>query len=206
MSEVKERPILFNGEMVRAILEGRKTQTRRAVKPQPFKGASDAEAIEQIGGLLPGRTLASMVNDAWETGFIDIPCPYGQPGDRLWLRERWAARPEFNDVAPRDIPPGAKVYYTATPEMGMLNCTRHRPSIHMPRWVSRTLLEVVSVRVERLQEISEEDAKSEGVNISVEGLFTHREEFFSLWESINGTGSWDVNPWVWCVSFRKIDP
>ncbi|MCO1336201.1 hypothetical protein MO867_17870, partial [Microbulbifer sp. OS29] len=84
---MKETSILFNGDMVRAILDGRKAQTRRLIKPQPFNGASDGEAIKQIGGLPPARNLSSILTNAWQTGFVDIPCPYGEPGDRLWGRE-----------------------------------------------------------------------------------------------------------------------
>lgn len=182
----KERPILFDGDMVRAILEGRKTQTRRIVKAWKDDG------------------LPSFVS-----GAMEAYCPHGEQGDRLWVRETWAVRPLHDDLPPRDIPPGEKVYYTATPELGLLNCEKRRPSIHMPRWASRITLEVKDVRVERLQDINEEDAKAEGVWHKSEDLengmtYNYRTLFAELWESIYGKGSWYKNPWVWVIEFEQI--
>lgn len=210
---MKERPILFSTEMVRAILEGRKTQTRRIVKKQPH-GAG--EWVRQLASwLFPN------VNP-----YIKLKCPYGQPGDRLWVRETW-----FNDMSFGS----PEYYYRANGEfdeqferhrLGQVGPFKWRPSIFMPREASRILLEVMDVRVERLQDISEEDAKAEGVTdvefypddgfpLSVghmvgkdDGntmLHTTRVKAYStLWESINGKGSWDKNPWVWVIEFKKI--
>lgn len=173
---MKERPILFSGPMVRAILEGRKTQTRRVVKPQPAH-------IAGIGTVLNIDTITGKA------------CPYGKPGDRLWVRETW-------DGVRLDGG-GALVSYRADGDKPVTDDGRWHPSIHMPRWASRITLEVVSVRVERLQEISEEDAMAEGVALAenYRGPVAH---FASLWEQINGLGSWNANPWVWVVEFRRV--
>lgn len=184
---MKERPILFSASMVRAILEGRKTQTRRVVKRIPL------EWLES--GLHPD--------------FVAFPenglSPYGQPGDRLWVRESWAYHPDFPESTHRAI-------YRADP--GVENdVPRWRPSIHMPRWASRINLEVTGVRVERLQEISESDAKAEGCSVpeiiypdEPKEHYSYAAAYKHLWESINGPGSWDANPWVWVVEFRRIAP
>lgn len=218
-----ERPILFSAPMVRAILDGRKTQTRRVVKPQPESG-HDGEPYWHVGGYRAWQFRG--IADPLRMGTNNpLVCPYGQPGDRLWVRETWAAvhfsiDPEtgFADDwhGSHDIPPGdgggywSKLYAadnhpTDKEERGF----SWRPSIHMPRWASRITLEVTGVRVERLCEISDGDAKAEGVELP-SGIFLagsrtpHRVEFFKLWESINGAGSWDANPWVWVVEFRRL--
>jgi len=198
---MRERPILFSSPMVRAILYGRKTQTRRVCK---------------------GQRELSNVRD-----FQIDRCPYGQPGDRLWVRETWAAvhfsiDPETGIAddwhGSHDIPPGdgggywSKLYAadnhpTDKEERGF----SWRPSIHMPRWASRITLEVTGVRVERLCDISESDASAEGVDFGnttdpLTGEIDRDacEAFEALWESINGAGSWDANPWVWVVEFRRL--
>lgn len=218
---MKERPILFSGPMVRAILDGRKTQTRRALGPRvlPWTSAPD-----------------------WPAFAADL-CPYGVPGDRLWVRETYALH------RIHDATPPSKVLPTLLRDRWFRadgDCTRDdsgdrdgwwfegrffpgpirpigswRPSIHMPRWASRILLEVTDVRAERLQDITEEDARAEGINrISHgrEGYFFHHERtephsknwchaddaFRELWDSINGAGAWDRNDWVWAVSFRRV--
>ncbi len=185
---MKERPILFSAPMVLALLAGTKTQTRRLIKPQPM--------VRPIG---------------WGT-FDDNPrmrtlsCPYGQPGDRLWVREAWAVPFQFNDRAPFDLPGGVtqKMYFRADGDPSHAgNAGKWRPSIHMPRWASRISLEVTNVRVERLQDISESDAVAEGVNhVSYR---TAVEAYSDLWESINGDGSLALNPWVWVVEFRRAE-
>jgi hypothetical protein len=182
---VGERPIIFDAESVRAILAGTKTQTRRVVKPQP-------NIVHAIYGDASVDT-----NLIFRAGDQRIHCPYGQPGDRLWVREAWtqACHP------PRQ---GAEVFYRAdgeiAPELGPWV-----PSIHMFRWASRITLEIVSVRVEPLQNISHDDAESEGWNPATDvcmPLIWYR----SLWESINGHGSWASNPWVWVVEFKRVQP
>jgi len=196
-----ERPILFNGPMVRAILDGRKTQTRRVVKPQP-------KGTPELGGF--GRL--------WFDGRDDMQCPYGVRGDRLWVREAWKSNSTFNDQPPRDIPPGCRVFYLADPSYSP-DAARYRHARFMPRWASRITLEVTGVRVERLQEISEEDADAEGFggdfpHAVMPELFPDADEagqlsipqcYRILWESINGEGSWEANPWVWAITFRRLD-
>lgn len=206
---MKERPILFSGPMVRAILEGRKSVTRRVVKPkyQPF--------IDNL--------LKKFLGDEWG----NRPLPY-KKGDHLWVRETWS--PSFGGAATDFI------WYRATPDKGrfMLEdgtwvdqpidaeyCGGWRPSIFMPRWASRITLEVTGVRVERLQEISEEDINAEGaittdwldwredaLTIALpEGSHVENEHdvFAKLWDSINAkTYPWSSNPWTWCIYFRRI--
>lgn len=224
---MKERPILFSAAMVRAILDGRKTQTRRMVKHG------------QVFRLVPGGDLSREERKAvyaspfqWDHSNQVHPtvdellscCPYGVPGDRLWVRETWAWSGTDKRITPSDP------WYMATHYKGEDFGIRWRPSIHMPRWASRITLEVVSVRVERLQEISEADAISEGVQ-SVRDHYgdpsiplmhcgtvawqrydgaacaapSAQLSYQSLWESINGPGSWAANPWVWVVEFKRLE-
>ena len=187
---MKERPILFSGAMVRAILEDRKTQTRRVVKP-PRGWAEyshcDPFAMPRLRGGGTECTAESV---------YDKSAPYGQPGDRLWVRETWQCGDYFIRHPQID-----QVRYRAT-DAELLHW---RPSIHMPRWASRIQLEITGVRVERLQDISEADAISEGVYS--DPAAPARDGFMGLWDSINvsrGFG-WAANPWVWVVSFRRID-
>lgn len=188
-----EKPILFSAPMVRAILNGTKTQTRRTVKPQP-EAAHGGEPYWHIGGYRAWQYRG--VTDPARMGTHNpIVCPYGEPGDRLWVREAWYSPPApLNDclgyVADGDHPHG--VIY------------RKRPSIHMPRWASRITLEVTGVRVERLQDISTHDCWAEGIPSSPD--VNPRHEYEELWTSINGPGSWKVNPWVWCIEFRRVTP
>ena len=226
---MKERPILFSGPMVRALLDGSKTQTRRAMKPQP---------TEFVGG--PGVTLqdgspAPLVplDDSVEPYGREIVCPYGQPGDRLWVREAF----DFLPSGGPDQPQACEIVYWATGSIEPRSAPHDynpmiyghqkvRPSIHMPRWASRITLEITSVRVERLQDISEADAMAEGIvecpipaddegprrigymvgpddgksGLSVTPIQAYRD----LWESINGPDSWTTNPWVWVVEFKRL--
>ena len=173
-----EHPILFSSEMVRALLVGRKTQTRRVVRPSSR-----------------GCTV----------GCYTIRCPYGVPGDRLWVREAWAARHLYDKTPPSAIPTGELVLYGASCGLGGL---RGRPSIHMPRWASRLTLDVTSVRVERVQAISEDDALAEGVTVGNDptGATTAREAFLFLWDRVNGARApWASNPLVWVVGFRRVE-
>jgi len=179
-----EKPILFSAPMVRAIIEGRKTQTRRVIKPQPEKD------------LDPMTVIA-----AWDAGFIDVKCPYGRTGDHLWVREQWQTYKEFDKVRPRDISNQAPVQYPATYDGWD---SKKRPSIFMPRWASRITLEITNVRVERLQDISEDDAWAEGLHGAFDGLRLPSEQFKDLWEAIHGEQSWDKNPFVWVIEFKRI--
>lgn len=137
-------------------------------------------------------------------------CPYGQPGDRLWVREAWQAI-DGNERALRIMtephPSRGWIEYAATVPEGHEPPPRWRPSIHMPRWASRITLEVTGVRVERLQDISEADATAEGVSAIPDEMrrATPRCDFQALWQSINGPDSWAANPWVWIVEFRRIE-
>jgi hypothetical protein len=207
---VKERPILFSGPMVRAILGGSKTQTRRPVMPQP----SFNDVIRPEGEIWKGL-LAN----------VHCRCPFGQPGDRLWVRETaWyddcfggRAFFENGDVVQKGEGIISKAPHPCSREMfeacGLQKC---RPSIHMPRWASRLTLEVTAVRVERISEISERDAQAEGVAFPAPysgiGGKTHPtciDAFRVLWDEINGrrTGyTWADNPWVWAIKFRRVDP
>lgn len=180
---MKERPILFSGDMVRAILAGTKTQTRRVIKPQP--------------------------HDNWEN---ERPCPYGVPGDRLWVRETWR-----DDSFDWEWGTQTKYSYRADYADGK-GGGAWRPSIHMPRGASRILLEITGVRAERLQIITESDMQAEGiVPVMVDsggmtpwgdGIDVPRYDwpFIDLWDNLNakrGYG-WDVNPWVWVIEFKPL--
>ena len=193
---MKERPILFNTPMVRAVLEGRKSQTRRVIKPQP----------KWFYGGMPIKTA-----DADPNGVIR--CPYGSVGTRLWVRETWAALHRYDHLSPKDIPKNGEgfVHHKATwsGPCGLI----WRRSIHMPRWASRITIEVVDVRVERVQDISEDDAEAEGVDaISLDAIprqatWSRKKDFAQLWDFINmkrGCG-WSVNPWVWVVDFKVVN-
>ena len=207
---MKEHPILLNGDMVRAVQDGRKTMTRRVIKPQHKGGvitgpaAESGYAIEAWGG--GKRHIASKINC--------LSCPYGIPGDRLWVRETWATERQFDHLSPSNIPASAHKTERIMYEHFTHGWDKARPSIHMPRWASRITLEVVSVRVERVQEITEDDAKAEGIASTVilesdgkdyTGQYA-RDGFACLWDSIyakRGYG-WDVNPLVWVIEFKQL--
>lgn len=189
---MREKPILFSGPMVRAILEGSKTQTRRVLRVQPSEetgslsiGPYHPTAIDRHGEEQPGPETYGVYSSCGEFG---LRCPYGQPGDRLWVRETWAK------TYVRQA--GAEWFVYATGDNRTDYGGPWKPSIHMPRAASRITLEITGVRVERLGEISESDARAEGVQSVA--------EFKELWASINGLGSWEANPWVWVVEFRRI--
>lgn len=197
-----ERPILFSGPMVRAILEGRKTQTRRVAKPPP-KAVFLPDDQWKIDVDEPGTAY---MDD--EAGRLQITCPYGQPGDRLWVRETWKtcdgiyvpgveftdgsrAFPEFDDL--HAMPSDHQDY------------SRKRSPIYMPRWASRITLEITRVRVERVQDITEADAEAEGVAASAN--YSARDHFGRRWSELNaprGFG-WTVNPFVWVLDFERIN-
>lgn len=191
-----ERPILFNAPMVRALLEGRKTQTRRIIKPQP---AANPLAKSRVAEPLRYKQFAWFEGGSMPD--IASACPYGQPGDRLWVRETWL--PLTMDSAGLHIEYSDGAISAVQPDPDFPRCvhypSRLKPSIHMPRWASRITLEITKIRVERLQEISEEDALAEGVEYHQ--AVTARSMFHELWNSINGVGAWDKNPWVWVISF-----
>lgn len=191
---MKERGMIFNGEMVRAILDGRKTQTRRPVK---FPVLDKNLGCELAGNELAGELSAgNYLNSA-----------FGKPGDRIWVRETWA---RYNiDQNSHDIA------YRATTPADWPEEGRWRPSIHMPRWASRILLEITDVRVERLNAISQENAQAEGMELtgwrptysdpdSGGEVMTPYDNFAELWSSIYGDESWKANPWVWVIEFKRV--
>lgn len=186
---VKERGMLFRDEMVRAILAGRKTQTRRAIK-----GAWVYDGETGVGA-------------GWEPP----TCPYGASGDRLWVREtHYVLKAGYPDGRGREV-----LYRADSPDAPVGN--KWTPAIHMFRWASRLTLEITEVRFEPLNDISEDDAIAEGVSYTgpypaavASGFLPRpsdlaRREYRKLWESINGRGSWDANPWVWAINFRRVD-
>ena len=206
-TKVKERPILFSGPMVRAILEGRKTQTRRVIKPKHEFFVDDGhDGINRV--YYPCYVTG-------EPEPQEILCPYGSVGERLWVRETWAVVPKVSDDGPKHKAKGDGTGATWRADWnGNPSGFPWKPSIHMPRWASRITLEVTGVRVERLNDISEADAYSEGVTIPSHYKFASngrpndrneaRVTFETLWESINGPESWPLNPWVWVVEFKRI--
>lgn len=191
----REKPILMSGEMVRAILAGRKTQTRRIVKGEWF---------------YDGETG---VGAGWEPP----TCRHGQPGDRLWVRETWAPmgdmRPSGMWTDPKWI--GRNYWYAADNDRPTWGGEKWKPSIFMPREACRVVLEIADVRVERLNDISEADAIAEGIEGNAEGQWKHYlkpkfgpspvHSFQTLWESVRKPGAWAENPWVWVISFRRME-
>ncbi|WP_459061822.1 hypothetical protein [Stenotrophomonas sp. PSU-St15] len=218
----KERPILFNGAMVRAILAGRKTQTRRVVKVPPafdfIGGAGDDQHDPRNWGAEDENALWWALAAGPDTDRV-LACPFGQPGDRLWVRETTVNVEDHGYVGP--------VYVESEEGRTVLNsglapdpddCTdvepeelRLRPSIHMPRSMCRLVLEITDVRVERLQAISEADAIAEGLTQTkaggwLPGPCDHPEwAFHLLWNQVYGESSWDSNPWVWAITFKRIE-
>lgn len=221
----RERPILFSSPMVRAILDGRKTQTRRIVKPgrsQDWFTSETMDAVRrwehrkdswwsaQVGE--PHRIQHCGVD--MDGGHIGcVRCPYGATGDRLYVKETWGYK-SFEDAQ------GKAVTYRADTDGARQHTTmRWRPCIHMPRWASRIDLEVTSVRAERVRDIGKDGRKAH--DVLAEGItrdeIDHMQKFFHpddspaiayavLWDSINGKGSWAANPWVWAVTFKVIRP
>lgn len=233
---MKERPILFSAPMVRAILEGRKTQTRRVMKPQPEVVPHDHN---EPGHWWPSKAHQTMVHvenalqnksGIWG-GLAGDACPHGNVGDRLWVREAWRVSSAQDKIKPINLPEDLTVEYSAGFSADNLTGKR-RSSIHMPRWASRINLEITGIRVERLQDISEADAIAEGAQRfddipvgtprpyringpdrwSMENppntdhcLSTARYAFANFFEKTSSQGSWDKNPWVWVVEFKRVD-
>lgn len=223
---MSEKPILFSGPMVKAILEGRKTQTRRVIKPQP-DSRPGTECTRLLFKCRDGKTPL-VDTAAEEAAFM---CPYGLRGDRLWVRETHgifsvdgsyvsvgykARMPEGKTLADTDggldvIPvyDREQVYWAEN----HINCEKWRPSIFMPRWASRITLEIKDVRVERLQEISETDAIAEGITYHGSPTSQHildrhfSKQFAEGWDKLNGKRApWASNPWVWIIAFQRIQP
>lgn len=223
VTKMNEHPIIFSSPMVRVILEGRKVQTRRIIK-KAYDGIPPGETAAavypaRVSGYIawwprdyPG--LADFTKDQYQYGF---ECPYGQPGDKLWVRETWAAiwpgevevpLQDCNLEYRADLPGGCTDYpggWPANDARGYEDAPKWRPSIHMPRWASRITLEITVVRVERVQDISGRDALAEGVT-SEDVHIPYWQQFAPVWNSINAKRgySWDVNPWVWVISFARV--
>lgn len=229
---MKERPMIFNGEMVRAILDGRKTQTRRMLTPRHLEMIGKAA---QVGECYP---LESGQQHANSQSYYREWCPFGVVGDRIWVRETWAdvnhegcpavayrADSEVRDLNEEDgdeQDPNLEKYWFANWYPDLISGTEGKwtPSIHMPRWASRITLEITGVRVERLQNISNEDVDAEGFagdypTSALPSLFpgepsdwshlSMRDCYGVLWKSIYGEESWKANPWVWVIDFRRIE-
>jgi hypothetical protein len=214
---MKERPLLFSAPMVRALLDGTKTQTRRLrglddinKDPDRARLLSFKDGIATFGDSLPDDPVP-----------IEVKCPFGVPGDRLWVRETWAPHADEEEAArnwTKDVPftssghQKPEVFYRA--DGGDPFTNNWRPSIFMPRWASRITLELTEVRVQRLQDISEEDAIAEGIESNLDdgmryygplngGHVDPRVAYQWLWKDINGDSSWDANPWVWALSIQR---
>lgn len=235
---MKERPILFSGAMVRALLAGTKTQTRRIVKPQPYVDDSGNFCWNgsNFGQDFDGPRVQAIASPLPSSKTKRVHCPNGKPGDRLWVREtffaygRWETR--FSHKKGRDEWhfidmtaecdrayqfPGGGPEFPIEKHRGALPGWWKRPAIHMPRAASRILLEIVSVGVERLTDISEADCIAEGIEQPKQGLwstygqsplcdmtYSPKVSYQYLWESINGAGSWAANPWVWVIEFKRV--
>ena len=230
---MKERPILFSAPMARAINADRKTQTRRAIKDQSI-GDRFSHVTEDGSAHIEWEGVPCCGTGVWEVPeyCADVPCPYGKPGDRLLVKEtffaygRWETRfsakkgrDEWHFIDMTEECGFSYLYAADNPDRTLakgrgtlLPGWHRRPAIFMPRRAIRIFLEVVSVRVERLQDISEADAIAEGAtggHGSIPGYLyaaTPHEHYRHIWESINGAGSWDKNPWVWVVEFKRIEP
>ncbi|HHS8841323.1 TPA: morphogenetic protein [Klebsiella pneumoniae] len=199
---MKERGMIFNGEMVRAILDGRKTQTRRQVN------ASTLDMLD-LQKMYPHKKY-------------NIGCPFGAVGDRIWVRETFCPVDDTQYGGEKWVDYRATPKFEASHPAGWdsapndAEALKWRPSIHMPRWASRILLEITDVRVERLNAISQEDAQAEGMELagwrptysdpdSGGEVMTPYDNFAELWSSIYGDESWKANPWVWVISFERVE-
>lgn len=235
---MKERGVIFNGEMVRAILDGRKTQTRRIMKVQPKPSKSrpgdfwfsskKLESMVHVSDLAPGN---SPIAD-YHLFIQEHCCPFGAVGDRIWVRE--TARCEWQRGDFKDAAFETGVTYKADGErQSFRSAEQHKtfprrshaangdlawhPSIHMPRWASRIMLEITDVRVERLNSMHDVDAMREGIqnlttcshsDFGIPGVVNAQHPvraFQLLWESIYGTDSWHANPWVWVIEFKRVE-
>lgn len=245
---MKERPILFSAPMVRTILDGSKTQTRNVVKPMRSQDWLSDELLSrsprakpvtingeqwaQFAHPLAGQNVRGIQHDEWSP-LTCIKHPYGQPGDRLWAREAWVPDAPMDGTWPdvsfygcKDAPLSMIPIEYRKPEHCLFRATwngsplgRWNHAIKMPRWASRITLEITAVRVEQLQDISEDDARAEGTPCYVCGATmdgrseadchcfhkkANAHDYRNLWEMINGEGSWDKNPWVWVVEFKRV--
>jgi hypothetical protein len=237
----KERPILFSGPMVRAILDGTKTQTRRIAKDITYWHSSEnpLDRCEVVDGV----AYCDVQVDVDDTITFDFPCKYGSVGDNLWVRETWRPMREYHGLAcPQEsmsiqfrasehildngvwkvvascaddnLPDGKSKYHMTGTGLkkgfSIVHDTAWRPSIHMPRWASRINLEITEIRAEPLRSITPADAIAEGIDMvnayhTEPGLPYPVATFKKLWESIDGIGAWEANPWVWVITFRRVE-
>ncbi|MGE2951341.1 hypothetical protein ACQH8B_01890 [Klebsiella pneumoniae] len=200
---MKEHGMIFNGEMVRAILDGRKTQTRRPIKWKQTRFTEIGE--REDGSKWPWSEDAEHACDFWH------PCPFGAVGDRIWVREAFRVHSRATDVATLVYKASERNSWTEqTRRVPVAVCNKPAtpekwtPSLHMPRWASRILLEITGVRVERLRSMSQDDARAEGV-IAASGPMEAGLAFRELWDSIYGEESWKANPWVWVIEFKRVE-
>ena len=205
---MKERGMIFNGEMVRALLDGRKTQTRRPIKWKQTRFTEIGE--REDGSKWPWSEDAEHACDFWH------PCPFGAVGDRIWVRETFCPVDDTQYGGEKWVDYRATPRYEASHPAGWdcapndAEALKWHPSIHMPRWASRILLKITDVRVERLNSISDADAKAEGCCYGRGGgvpdfAVTPADHFPTLWASIYGDESWKANPWVWVISFKRVE-
>lgn len=213
---MKQRPILFNGAMVRAVLGGSKTQTRRMMKHQPpfdeqlLTRLFHTTVIDRNGYYQPGKEVfgAYTTDGEWTS-----TCPYGEVGDQLWVRETWRTDDSLNDKSPSMFSNWPVKYEADGKELahgaffGNTN-GKTRVSIHMPRWASRITLEITKIRAERLQDITEENARAEGASGGYGAIPNYQhsatplEHFKHIWEATGG--DWGGNPWVWVIEFKRV--
>ncbi|HDL7179847.1 TPA: hypothetical protein PXN30_002744 [Yersinia enterocolitica] len=191
---MNEKPILFNAEMVNAILSGRKTQTRRIMGNQPA-----GQDLETVHVRHNDDFNFQWYGNLGESSYF--PCPLGKPGDQLWVREAFAA-----GLCTESTLAYRATHKTEDLEEGWGETIKWTPSIHMPRWASRINLLITGVRVERLQDISDADASAEGCKISsMQSGECLSDMFARLWKSIYGDESWQANPWVWVIEFERME-
>lgn len=195
--------MIFNAEMVRALLDGRKTQTRRPIKWKQTRFTEIGE--REDGSKWPWSEDAEHACDFWH------PCPFGAVGDRIWVREAFRVHSRATDVATLVYKASERNSWTEqTRRVPVAVCNKPAtpekwtPSLHMPRWASRILLEITDVRVERLRSMSQDDARAEGV-IAASGPMEAGLAFRELWDSIYGEESWKANPWVWVIEFKRVE-
>lgn len=211
---MKSRPILFSAHMVQAVLAGAKTQTRRPINPQPVAVRGEVGSLRWGG-------------QHWHPSELARCCRYGHIGDQLYVRETWRTHTGHDGVKPSEIPAGAPIQYLADGDHGLQLAGDTRASIHMPRWASRITLEIADVRVQALQDISDDDAIAEGIEALavpswstagrrwrnylgtaayLDGFERPTSSFATLWDSIHGAGAWDANPFVWALTLKRIPP
>lgn len=195
--------MIFNAEMVRALLDGRKTQTRRPIKWKQTRFTEIGE--REDGSKWPWSEDAEHACDFWH------PCPFGAVGDRIWVREAFRVHSRATDVATLVYKASERNSWTEqTRRVPVAVCNKPAtpekwtPSLHMPRWASRILLEITGVRVERLRSMSQDDARAEGV-IAASGPMEAGLAFRELWDSIYGEESWKANSWVWVIEFKRVE-